>query len=79
MLSKDIWPVAQFSRLSFDTTCLYVFTENKLISNVKKVSFSFVTPCNSSDVSFKILQRLKLVASQWKKIKFLFINYIAPP
>ena len=41
MLSKDIWPVAQFSRLSFDTTCLYVFAENMLISNVKKVSFFF--------------------------------------
>ena len=39
MLSKDIWPVAQFSRLSFDTTCLYVFAKNKLISIVKKVSF----------------------------------------
>ena len=35
MLSKDIWPVAQFSRISFDTTCLYVFAENKLISSVK--------------------------------------------
>ena len=48
MLSKDIWPVAQFSRLSFDTTCLYVFAENKLISNVKKVSFFFGTPCIST-------------------------------
>ena len=43
MLSKDMWPVAQFSRLSFDTTCLYVFAENKLISNVKKVSFFWNT------------------------------------
>ena len=44
MLLKDIWPVAQFSRLSFDTTCLYVFAENKLISNVKKVSFFLEHP-----------------------------------
>ena len=44
MLSKDIWPVAQFSRLSFDTTCLYVFAENKLISNVKKVFFFLEHP-----------------------------------
>ena len=44
MLSKDIWPVAQFSRVSFDTTGLYVFAEDKLISNGKKVSFFFGTP-----------------------------------
>ena len=48
MLSEDIWPVAQFSRLSFDTTCLYVFAENKLISNVKKVSFFLEHPVNGN-------------------------------
>ena len=47
MLSKDIWPVAQFSRLSFDAPFLYVFAENKLISNVKKASFFFGTPCST--------------------------------
>ena len=47
MLSKDIWPVAQFPRLSFDTTCLYVFAENKLISKVKKVSFFLEHPVDT--------------------------------
>ena len=55
---QDIWPVAQFSRLSFDTTCLYVFAENKLISNVKKVSFFLEHPVFTNDTIFsKVIDR----------------------
>ena len=70
MLSKDIWPVAQFSRLSFDTTCLYVFAENKLISNVKKVSFFFGTPCKCQKVLKPQRPLTKRRADWGRQIKF---------